>query len=46
MNGLHVWADSFYDEVIRNSAHLERCRKYIRENPMNWLSDPDYVELV
>ena len=37
--GQPFWQIDYYDHIIRNNNELERIRKYIRENPMNW--DPD-----
>jgi REP element-mobilizing transposase RayT len=33
------WQLRYYDRVIRNSNELERIRKYITDNPNNWLSE-------
>jgi len=33
------WQPRYYDRVIRNSNELERIRKYITDNPNNWLSE-------
>jgi len=33
------WQPRYYDRVIRNSNELERIRKYISDNPTNWLSE-------
>lgn len=33
------WQPRYYDRVIRNSNELERIRKYIYDNPNNWLSE-------
>jgi putative transposase len=30
------WQPRFYDSVIRNHAHLENVRDYIRNNPARW----------
>jgi putative transposase len=30
------WQERFHDTIIRNPAHLERVRSYIRNNPANW----------
>ncbi|HYM60496.1 MAG TPA: transposase, partial [Thermoanaerobaculia bacterium] len=35
-----VWQRGFYDRVIRNEEELERTRAYIRDNPINWATDP------
>ena len=32
-----AWQRSFYDEIIRNENSLQRIRKYIIENPKNFL---------
>ena len=33
------WQPRYYDRVIRNADELERIRKYIGDNPANWLSE-------
>jgi putative transposase len=38
------WQPKYYDRVIRNSNELERIRKYISDNPNNWLSEKDNPE--
>jgi putative transposase len=30
------WQARFYDTVVRDLAHLEHLRAYIRENPLRW----------
>jgi REP element-mobilizing transposase RayT len=34
-----AWQPRYYDRIIRNSNELERIRKYISDNPGNWLSE-------
>ncbi|HKK17565.1 MAG TPA: transposase [Opitutales bacterium] len=29
-----LWAEDYWDRLIRNSAHLEACRRYILRNPV------------
>ncbi|MFO8027067.1 MAG: transposase, partial [Opitutales bacterium] len=29
-----LWADDYWDRLIRNEAHLEACRRYIQQNPV------------
>jgi len=31
------WQPRFYDHIIRSNSELSRIRKYIRENPNNWI---------
>ncbi|MBS1684636.1 MAG: transposase [Bacteroidetes bacterium] len=38
------WQSRFYDRVIRNRNELDRIRKYIQDNPANWLFDKDNGE--
>ena len=33
------WQPRYYDRVIRNYNELERIRKYIVDNPINWQAD-------
>ncbi len=45
MNNLDFkWQPRYYDRVIRNSNELERIRKYISDNPGNWLSEQGNLE--
>lgn len=37
-----VWQRNFYEHIIRDENALEKIRKYIAENPLNWQKDPDY----
>jgi len=32
------WQPRYYDRIIRNQSQLSRIRKYIRENPKNWIN--------
>jgi putative transposase len=34
-----VWQRNFHDHIIRNERSLERVRRYIRANPVNWTRD-------
>ena len=34
-----LWQGSYYDEVIRNEAHLAVIRNYIETNPARWSED-------
>jgi REP element-mobilizing transposase RayT len=29
-----LWADDYWDRLIRNEAHLQACRRYIQRNPV------------
>ncbi len=31
-----LWQRSYYDQVIRNTEHLENVRRYIERNPQEW----------
>ena len=42
--GRPIWQRSFPDRVIRNDRELEAFRRYIDENPLRWMTDPDNVE--
>ncbi len=33
------WQKSFHDHIIRNEKSYWQIKKYIRENPLNWLTD-------
>jgi REP element-mobilizing transposase RayT len=34
-----VWQPRFYDRVVRSEAELTNIRRYIENNPVNWLND-------
>ena len=34
-----AWQSRFHDRIIRNNDELNRIRKYIHENPINWETD-------
>ena len=38
-----LWQGSYYDEVIRNDAHLDAIRAYIDSNPAKWSEDKYYT---
>jgi len=39
--GQPFWQRGYYEHIIRDDDDLNRIRRYIRENPLNWHSDPD-----
>ena len=38
-----IWQDRFYDHVIRNDKSLFEIRKYIENNPLQWVNDEMYI---
>lgn len=38
------WQRDFYDHIIRDGKDLDRIRKYILDNPMNWGNDQNFPE--
>ena len=38
------WQRNYYEHVIRNNADLERIRKYICNNPLQWALDEENPE--
>ncbi len=34
-----AWQPRFHDHIIRDDEELQRIRKYIRNNPRNWVND-------
>jgi len=32
------WQSRFYDHIIRSNSELSRIKKYIKENPQNWIN--------
>jgi REP element-mobilizing transposase RayT len=37
--GLAVWQRNYYEHIIRDDTALDRIRRYIKGNPLNWDSD-------
>ncbi len=35
------WQRNYYEHIIRDEEELNVIRQYIRDNPRNWLDDPD-----
>jgi len=38
----NIWQRNYYDHIIRNEKDLNRIRKYIIENPLQWQADKYY----
>ncbi|MFZ5432445.1 MAG: transposase [Calditrichota bacterium] len=41
-----VWQRGYYERVIRRESELYNTRKYIRDNPLGWDTDPENIEKV
>ena len=39
-----AWQARFHDHIIRDEAELNRIRRYIHDNPLNWTLDDLYVD--
>lgn len=39
--GSPVWQRGYWEHIVRGDHGLERMRRYIAENPLNWESDPE-----
>ena len=39
MPGTRVWQRNYYDHIVRGDIDLQRVRKYITDNPMQWELD-------
>jgi REP-associated tyrosine transposase len=37
-----LWQRNFYERIIRHNRELEDIRGYIRENPAQWDTDPEF----
>ena len=37
-----VWQRNYFEHVIRGERALGRIRRYIADNPANWMHDPDW----
>ena len=38
-----VWQRNYYEHIIRDDGELTHIRKYIKDNPKNWITDKLYV---
>ena len=36
-----LWQRRFFDHIIRDDDTLDKIRRYVRDNPRRWLSDPE-----
>ncbi len=39
--GAPVWQQNYYEHIIRNEDSLNRIRRYIQENPIQWSINPE-----
>ena len=39
--GTPVWQRNYYERIVRDDEELFRSRAYIRNNPSDWVNDPD-----
>lgn len=37
----YFWQRNYYDRIVRNDQALLAIRQYIRDNPKQWIDDPD-----
>jgi putative transposase len=37
----HLWQRNYYEHIVRDENELDRIRKYIVNNPLNWDSDEE-----
>ena len=40
--GAHVWHRNYHDRIIRNEKELYAVKKYIKDNPRNWMNDREH----
>jgi len=40
-----LWQRSYHDRIIRNETELNKIRTYVSNNPCEWDSDENYIEL-
>ena len=40
-----LWQRSYYDRIIRNETELNKTRIYISNNPNEWDTDENYIEI-
>ncbi len=41
-----IWQKSFYDHIIRDENEYLRIWKYIDENPLKWVTDEYYSDIL
>lgn len=41
--GHNFWQRGYYDRIIRNVKEYWTIKKYIQDNPKNWLKDRNYI---
>jgi hypothetical protein len=41
-SGMPFWHRGYYEHVIRDGHDLDRIRRYILDNPLNWDNDEDF----
>ena len=44
--GEPVWQRNYFERVIRNDRELNQIRQYIRDNPVNWNTDPENISSI
>lgn len=44
--GLPVWQRNYYEHIIRDDDELNRIRKYIANNPLQWALDRENPDIV
>jgi putative transposase len=40
-----LWQRNYHERIIRNERQLNHTREYIKNNPLNWESDPENVRV-
>ncbi|MGR3310202.1 MAG: transposase [Candidatus Brocadiales bacterium] len=45
-SGIQVWQRNYYEHIIRNEDKLNRIRKYIINNPLQWQFDKENPERI
>lgn len=38
-----IWQRNYYEHVVRNEDDMEKIRRYINDNPINWEIDDNFV---
>lgn len=41
-----IWQRNYYEHIIRNEIELNKIRKYILNNPINWELDEHYSKII
>lgn len=44
LSKVQVWQRNYHERIIRDENELNKTRRYIGENPLNWNTDENYLQ--